>query len=402
MCVSSVFVSVFYPVLPSVLPDCFWPSQNSSMTLAWVLSPSWIASQHLPCGWSRQIHSWPRAQPTISPRCGASARAHRWRRAISCYDPRASAKRSNWAENHPEVEPNPSDQVREPAIVPTTREQAVDEVSTEWTCTAAEGEWIMHLGLLDVEGDLIDWKTDREIDLPPLLSPSSLLVPSSPPLSLVPSSSPEGASDSPVPDPRKCPLLENAHPILPLPRLFSGIPSARPQPPICTVRAPRDCHPPASPGLEYPSPPPPLAAPRRSVQPAPLGSFLPSAPHGSWVTPALPRISGSPPQSPEPSAPPWPPGSSASAWLVGSPPQAPPPPAPPPLVGPLESPSLLHVSSLCRLHRGPSSWLWPGACCAPPALGPSCLIPGSSLLCRPLVSVCRPPPGCPSSSWATS
>ncbi len=347
MCVSSVFVSVFYPVLPSVLPDCFWPSRNSSMTLAWVLSPSWIASQHLPRGWSRQIHSWPRAQPTISPRCGASARAHRWRRAISCYDP----------QNHPEVEPNPSDQVREPAIVPTTREQAVDDVSTEWTCTAAEGEWIMHLGLLDLEGDLIDWKTDREIDLPPLLSPSSLLVPSSPPPSLVPLSSPEGASDSPVPAPRKClPVpaprkCPPSHPILLLPRLFSGIPSARPQPPICTVRAPRDCHPPASPELEYPSPPPPLAAPRRSVQPAPLGSFLPSAPHESWVTPA-------------------------SAWLIGSPPQAPPPPAPPPLVGPLESPSLLHVSSLCRLQRGPSSW--PGSCCAPRAPGPSCLISGSS------------------------
>ncbi len=30
----------------------------------------------------------------------------------------------------PEVEPNISDQVREPATVPTTREQAVDCVST--------------------------------------------------------------------------------------------------------------------------------------------------------------------------------------------------------------------------------------------------------------------------------
>ncbi len=59
----------------------------------------------------------------------------------------------------PEVEPNPSDQVREPATVPTTREPAVDGVSAEWSsasCTAAEGELIVHLGLLDMEGDLID------------------------------------------------------------------------------------------------------------------------------------------------------------------------------------------------------------------------------------------------------
>ncbi len=93
------------------------------------------------------------------------------------------------------------------------------------------------------------------------------------------------------------------------------------------------------------------------------------------------------------SAPPWPPGSLASAWLVGSPslPRAPPPPA--------LRPSLLHGSSLHRLHYGPSSWLWPGSCCAPPALGPSWLLPHSS---PPLSSVCRPPPGCPSSSRATS
>ncbi len=33
----------------------------------------------------------------------------------------------------PEVEPNPSDQVREPATMPTTREPAVDGVSVEWS-----------------------------------------------------------------------------------------------------------------------------------------------------------------------------------------------------------------------------------------------------------------------------
>ncbi len=91
------------------------------------------------------------------------------------------------------LSPNPSDQVREPATVPTTREPAVDGVSAEWSsasCTAAEGELIVHLGLLDMGGDLIDWSTELEIELPPLLSPSSPLVPSSPPSSpLVPASS---------------------------------------------------------------------------------------------------------------------------------------------------------------------------------------------------------------------
>ncbi len=80
-------------------------------------------------------------------------------------------------------------------------------LSMEWSSTprtVAEGELIIHLGLLNLEGDLIDWETDLEIELPPLLSPSSPLVPSSPPSSLVPLSSPEGASDPPVPAPRKC------------------------------------------------------------------------------------------------------------------------------------------------------------------------------------------------------
>lgn len=60
-------------------------------------------------------------------------------------------------------------------------------------CTVAEGELIVHLGLLEFEGDLIDWETELEADLPPLLSPSSLLVLSCPPSSPVPTSSPEWA-----------------------------------------------------------------------------------------------------------------------------------------------------------------------------------------------------------------
>ncbi len=136
------------------------------------------------------------------------------------------------------------------------------------------------------------------------------------------------------------------------------------------------------------------AAPLQLLAPSPPPSpVYPSAPPGSSVTPAPPLISGSPPRSPEPSAPPWPPGSSASTWLVGSPPWAPPPPATLPLVAPPWSrrPSLLHCSSIRQLHRGPSSWLWPGSCCAPPAPGPSCLLPGSSHLHHPL-GLSLPPP----------
>ncbi len=376
----------------------------------------------------------------------------------------------------PEVEPNPSDQVREPATVPITREQAVDGVSAEWSsahCTAAEGELLIDLGLLDMERVLIDWDAALEIELPPLLSPSSPLVPSSPPSSLIPLSSPEGASDSPVPTPRKCPPVPAPrkrpperppvsaprkfppyHPLLPPPPLSSGSPSARPQPSINAVRAPRDCHPPASPGLEFPSslppaseartpsrsvdpvapprllapsPPPspidppappgslvppappwsgvdppspqdssPLAAPRRSVPPAPLGSFLPSAPPGSSVvrlrcgSPELRLRLGcqSPRLHPGPPDPRHPPGSLALRLRLG-------------LLhhllrhrwsAPLcRRPSLLHGSSLRRLHRGPSSWLWPGSCQAPPAPDPSSLLPGSSLL-RHLPGLCQPAP----------
>ncbi len=167
----------------------------------------WIASHHLPHGWSHQIHSWPIAQSTISPWYGTSARAHRWRRAISRHDPQASAKATE-QRIAPEVEPNPSDHVREPVTVPTTRKQAMDGESAEWSSahyTAAEGEPIKHQGLLDLKRGLIDFETDWEIELPPLLSPSSPLVPSSPPSSLVPLCSPEKASDPPVPAPQKCP-----------------------------------------------------------------------------------------------------------------------------------------------------------------------------------------------------
>ncbi len=187
------------------------------------------------------------------------------------------------------------------------------------------------------------------------------------------------------------------------------------------VRAPWVCHPPASPGLEYPSPPPPAssawtppqpvdqAAPPRLLAPlpppspvdppAPPGSLIPPAPPWLGVDPPLP-LESSPLAAPrrsvppallgsvppvcstwvlscstaEPSAPPWTPRSSTPPWLVGSPPRAPSPPAPPPLVCPLESVAI------------PPPWLLPLS--APPwaiimavawvlLCTSSCLFPGS-------------------------
>ncbi len=55
------------------------------------------------------------------------------------------------------------------------------------------------------------------------------------------------------------------------PPLSSGSPSAHLQPTIYKVRAPRFCHPPSSPWLENPSPPPPASearTPPRTVDPA--------------------------------------------------------------------------------------------------------------------------------------
>ncbi len=176
-----------------------------------------------------------------------------------------------------EIEPNPSDQVRLPVTVPITREQAVDGVSAEWSsapCTVAEGKPMLHLGLLDRE---------RAPDLPVAA------------LQKYP----------PVPDPRKCPPT---HPLLPSPPLSSGSPPARPQPPICIMRAPWVCHPPASPGLEYPSPSPPAssawtppqpvdpAAPPRLLAPLPPPSPVdPPAPPGSLIPPAPPWLGVDPP-----------------------------------------------------------------------------------------------------------
>ncbi len=187
-----------------------------------------IAPHSLPRGWSRQIHSRPSAQPTISPLRGVHARAHRWRSAGARHDRRAIAARSDSTEDCRGA--RVADDVSQGARA-GNRACHVGECHGQFErgaelrpCTTAEGELTIHLGLLDVEEDLIDWETDLEIELPPLLSPSFPLVPSSPPSSLVPLSSPKGAPEPPVPAPRKwtpvpclqsalqCPLLENAHP----------------------------------------------------------------------------------------------------------------------------------------------------------------------------------------------
>ncbi len=79
--------------------------------------------------------------------------------------------------------------------------------------------------------------------------------------------------------------------------LSPGSPSARPQPTICTVRAPRVCHPPSSPWLENPLPPLPTSKPW--TPPWPIGStmapssLLSTVAHLSTGYAGLPHPSGS-------------------------------------------------------------------------------------------------------------
>ncbi len=379
--------------------------------------------------------------------------------------------------------------VCEPATTAASRENSAERSFAP--CTAAEGELSMARGLCHSKAGratVSPFDPGRATD-PKSSSSSSPLVPSSsahpehPPVPAPRKRPPEPAPPErpPVPAPRKrppepapperppvpapqkrTPLLAPIpefspgspeahncpppHPLLPPPPLASGSPSACPQPTIYAVRAPQDCHPPASLGLEYPSPPPPaseartpprpvdpfappwllapsslpwpicplappgflvpLAPPWSGVDhpaplgtpllrlhlipPAPSGSSIPSSPPHTSVAPAPPRPSGSPPRSPAPSASPWATGSSLSPLLFGSPspPRAPPPPAPPPLVGPLESaPPWATVMAV--------AWVPLGSFCSRSLLAPPSFVAS-------LVSVCRPPPGCPSSSRASS
>ncbi len=127
---------------------------------------------------------------------------------------------------------------------------------------------------------------------------------------------------------------------------------------------------------------------------APSGSFIPSAPPISSVSPAPPR----PPRSTPPRRSRW------HHLLHLGPPDPPRPPCSSALrlsLGHLlryrwsapwsRQPFLLHCSSLRWLYCGPSLWEWPRSHQAPPAPGPSCLFPGSSLLRRPL-GLCVPAP----------
>ncbi len=213
-----------------------------------------------------------------------------------------------------------------------------------------------------------DWLGDRTGDqtAPSPLS-SSPLVLSSPPSSLVPLSSPENAYDPPVPAPRK---FLSSHPLLPPPLLLSGSPPAHPQPPICTVWAPRVCHPLASWGWSIPHIR--LRGPDSASACRPSGSTWFQAPStlSRWLS-----VSASGSSTTCSTTVGWPHG-------VGSHPSSMAPPS---------------VFSTVDHHHG----------CG---LGPAVLLllrdpPISSLappsLVTPLNSVCRPPPGCPSSSWAS-
>ncbi|KAL0167300.1 hypothetical protein M9458_039144, partial [Cirrhinus mrigala] len=243
----------------------------------------------------------------------------------------------------------PSDQVREPAIVTATvgssveREYAEDSITH---CTTAEGE--------------------LNLDLRQNLKPS------------------------------------NSHPISTLPPLSPFNPSAHPQLTICAVGSPRVCQSPLVSWLEDPSSSPQPQSPGLRLgppalrlhpvsPPAPPGSIVPPAPPRSVVSPPLPQdstlvapappwTSGSPPPSwsPEPWVPPWPSGSSVSPRIIGSPspPRALPPPAPPPSVGPRES-------SACPPSAPPwvimaAFWVRLGSSCFRFLLSPPWLLPPSS------------------------
>ncbi len=141
---------------------------------------------------SRQCHSGPRVQLTISSMCGAQARAHRWRRAISRHDQRASAEQLSGGS------PRTQSPFHQPRCV--SRLQCPPRGSKPWTVRARSGfpppapqlrvSWLLTAGLRWGPYRLGNRSGGR---LAPLLSPSSPLVLPSPPLSHVPTSSPEWA-----------------------------------------------------------------------------------------------------------------------------------------------------------------------------------------------------------------
>ncbi len=124
--------------------------------------------------WFQQsIHSRPSAQPP-SPRC-----SERMPEPTADGEPKPAATdepsphRATVLRSDAEPEPLTSVKVREPATVPATWENATDSQSMEKSsapCIVAEDELVIQLGLLDMEEDRIDWETDLEIELAPLLS----------------------------------------------------------------------------------------------------------------------------------------------------------------------------------------------------------------------------------------
>ncbi|KAI2644981.1 Titin [Labeo rohita] len=229
-------------------------------------------------------------------------------------------------------------------------------------------------------------------------SPSSPVCPPAPPDLLVSPAPPWSVVVPPSPQ-DSAPLAAPRHSVPPAPK-DSSLPPAPPRlsapsspsSPVCPPAPPDLLVSPATPWSVVVPPSPqdsaPLAAPRHSVPPAPKDSSLPPAQPPSSVAPALPRTSRSPPRSLEPRAPPWTSGSSVSPRIFGSPslPRAPLPAAPPLSVGPF---GVVSPFSLRRLHRG-SSWLRPGSCLVPSALGPSSFLLGSSHLRHPPGLFCVP------------
>ncbi len=327
---------------------------------------------------------------TQSPAQGAPAQAHRWRRAISRRDLRASAKPSDWADDRPGSWAQP--------VKPGARagDSAHHEGASRGRCEHGVELRPLHRGWgWAGQGGGVRSSSAHSSKIPalppapasstavvwqPLRSPSAPCLYGASPVGL-PSSSVAGAGVSL----HRHPSILQLHRAPSSLRLRLGRASTRHRlrTPLLRLR---------------------LVAPSHRLRWAPSSLQLHLGPQSLRLRRGSPDLHlrlgrQSPRLHPGPPDPLHPPGSLALRLRFGllhhllrrrwSAPWS-------------RRQSLLHGSSLRRLHRGPSSWLWPGSSCAPPAPGPSCLFPGSSLL-RHLPGLCQPaPPGCSSSSWASA
>ncbi len=333
-----------------------------------------------------------------------------------------------------------SDQVREQATTPTMREKAVDSKSVERSsapCTVAEGELNVDLGLLDFKGEFMDVYADLPPLLPPSLEPSVSPVPtSSPERASVPKIGPERAS---VPE-----ISTEKAPVSPSCPESDSVPELRPE------RAPvTEFGPDRAPVPEFS--PKRASVPNSSPERAPVPTYSPEK--AAVPTSGPERASDSKPGvSKMPTHPPAPASASASSTSVVWQPLCSPSAhnlygassvgLPVSIVG-VTGESLASVSSLLSavahqstgsagLPRPSGSTLvcrWPSVIsglhssgCASSVdstvghhygcgLGPAWLLllqaPLVSSLAPPSIvspwnSVCQPPPGCPSSSRASS